>query len=97
MSSDGGGEEKGQGVGDGERELRAVFVLGTIVAGREAGFALPGVSLISSSLSLIDGFFSPFLSIGLLLLLLRFGVGRGGGTGKGWMGGWVGEWERTFC
>lgn len=28
---------------DGERELRAIFVLGTIIAGSEAGFALPPV------------------------------------------------------
>ena len=32
------------GVGaNGERDLRAIFVLGTIIAGTEAGFALPRV------------------------------------------------------
>ena len=40
-------EEEGglsYGEGEGERELRAIFVLGTIVAGREVGFELPAVS-----------------------------------------------------
>lgn len=30
--------------GRGDKELRAVMILGTIVAGREAGFVLPAVS-----------------------------------------------------
>ena len=37
--SDRAGKQRG-----GERELRAVFVLGTIIAGTEAGFELPAVS-----------------------------------------------------
>lgn len=38
---------------EGERELRAVFVLGTIIAGSEAGFELPAVSFAFSFMWMI--------------------------------------------
>lgn len=38
---------------DDDKELRAVFVLGTIVAGSEAGFALPPVSPIHLCLKFV--------------------------------------------
>ena len=47
-----------------ERELRAVFVLGTIVAGWEVGFSLPAVRILRLSIF----FLSFFISIRLTLL-----------------------------
>jgi len=47
--SDRAGHQRG-----GERELRAVFVLGTIIAGSEAGFELPPVSLCFTFLSWVE-------------------------------------------
>ena len=78
----GGGGGRGGGGGGGEdgerntRELGAVFVLGTIVAGREAGFVLPGVS----------NFFLPFFfCVSFMALLWGPGGGWGGGAkDHGW-------------
>ena len=80
---EGKGDGKGEKRGERERELRAVFVLGTIVAGSEAGFALPAVS----------GFFVLSRAFFCCFEYLRYGgffclVGKKGGEGGGYMGGW---------
>ena len=51
------GNEKGD---EKERELRAVFVLGTIIAGWEVGFSLPAVCILY--LSIFPSFLSIFWS-----------------------------------
>ena len=46
-------EEEREGGRERERELRAVFVLGTIVAGWEVGFELPAVRILHALIPLI--------------------------------------------
>ena len=61
---------EGEGEGKKERELRAVFVLGTIVAGWEVGFSLPAVRTPPSSL------FSFHISIYIYFFNIRVNTWR---------------------